>query len=189
MNTERVVRVWDPMVRLFHWSLVLAFTVAYLTEDDWLSLHTWAGYTIIGLVAFRLLWGVVGSRYARFADFVRGPRPVAEYLKQIVGGHPPRFLGHNPAGGAMVIALLIALLATTATGLAVYGAGEFSGPLAGLLAGVGPVWAEVFEEVHEFFANFTLFLVVLHVAGVLLASIQHRENLVRAMVTGLKKVD
>ncbi|MGD2083257.1 MAG: cytochrome b/b6 domain-containing protein [Chromatiales bacterium] len=180
------VKVWDPAVRVFHWTLVAAFTVAYLTEDDLLTLHVWAGYLVGALVGFRLLWGLVGTRHARFGDFVRGPRQTLAYLKDVVAFRARRYLGHNPAGGAMVIALLVSLVITTLTGLAVYGTEEMAGPLAGTLAGAGPGASELFEEVHEVFANLTLALVVAHVVGVLLASLQHHENLVRSMFTGRK---
>ena len=183
------VRVWDPLVRVFHWTLVVAFAIAYITEDEFLDLHVFAGYVVAGLIAFRLLWGLLGSRHARFADFVRRPSTVWAYIKSLAGGHPKRYLGHNPAGGAMVMALLLSLMLTVATGLAYYGAGEFSGPLATMLGGAGPFWADVLEETHEFLANLTVVLVVLHVAGIVLASLQHRENLVRAMLTGRKRRD
>ena len=183
------VRVWDPLVRVFHWTLVVAFAVAYITEDEFLDLHVFAGYLVAGLITFRLLWGLVGSRHARFTDFIRRPSAVWAYIKSLVGGHPKRYLGHNPAGGAMVMALLVSLILTVVTGLAYYGAGEFSGPLATMLGGAGPFWADVLEEAHELFANLTMLLVVLHVAGVLLASLQHRENLVTSMLTGRKQRD
>ena len=181
------IKVWDPLVRIFHWTLVSAFLVAYFTEDDLLDLHVYAGYLIGGLLVFRLIWGFVGSRYARFSDFVKPPREVWAYLKSILFQHPKRYLGHNPAGGAMVIALLASLLLTTVSGIAIYGAGESAGPLAASLAGVGDFWADVFEEIHEFFANATVALVVFHVLGVILAGRQHKENLIKSMVNGLKE--
>lgn len=184
---HRQVKVWDPLVRVFHWTLVAAFFVAYLTEDDLLDLHVYAGYLIGGLLAFRLVWGLVGSRHARFSDFVKRPSEVWAYLKSLMGLHPRRYLGHNPAGGAMVVALLFSLLITTLSGVALYGAGESAGPMAASMAGMSDFWADVLEEVHEFFANFTVALVVFHVLGVLLASLQHRENLVKSMVNGFKE--
>jgi len=180
-------RVWDPLVRVFHWTLVLAFTIAYVTEDEFLDLHVFAGYVIAGLIGFRLVWGLIGTRHARFTDFVRRPSVVWAYMKSMLSGRPKRHLGHNPAGGAMVMALLLSLVLTVVTGLAYYGAGEFSGPLAATLANAGPFWADVLEESHEFLANLTVLLVVLHVAGVVFASLQHRENLVRSMINGRKR--
>ena len=105
------VKVWDPLVRVFHWALVAAFTVAFVTEDDLLAPHVLAGYTVLALALVRVVWGVVGTRYARFADFVYPPVAVKAYLKELLRLRPPpRYLGHNPAGGFMVPALLLVLL-------------------------------------------------------------------------------
>lgn len=189
MNNNNQVRVWDLPVRVFHWALVASFFIAYFTEDDLMTVHSYAGYTVAGLVLFRLLWGLIGSYHARFINFVRPPREVLANIKDIALLHPRRYLGHNPAGAAMVIALLLSLLLTVLTGLVVYGAEEAAGPLAGLLSQAPEFIGEAFEELHEFFANVTLLLVGLHVAGVIIASLQHRENLVRAMFTGNKSTD
>lgn len=189
MNQSKTIKVWDLPVRIFHWSLVLAFTLAYITEDDFLTPHTVAGYTVAGLVIFRLLWGFVGTRHARFNDFVKPPGEVVSYIKNILTFRARSSVGHNPAGGAMVVALLFSLVMTSATGLAVYGAREMAGPLAATMSGLSPFVGEIFEALHEFFANFTLFLVILHVAGVLLASMQHGENLIRSMFSGTKQAD
>ncbi|MDT8388707.1 MAG: cytochrome b/b6 domain-containing protein [Thiogranum sp.] len=189
MNATNEIKVWDLLTRVFHWSLATAFFVAYLTEDDWMDVHVYAGYTIAGLIAFRLVWGWTGTRHARFRDFVRPPREVLAYLKDMVLFHPKRYLGHNPAGGAMVMALLVSLLITVLTGVSVYGAEEMAGPLAGVFANVSESMGDVMEELHEFFANFTLFLVVLHVVGVVLAGLQHGENLVHAMINGKKRAE
>ncbi len=183
----QTLRVWDPLVRIFHWSLVLFFFTAYLSEDDFESLHVWAGYTVAGLVTFRIIWGLIGTRHARFSDFVYSPANVFRYLIALPAGRAARYIGHNPAGGAMIIALLISLAGTTLFGMALYGADEHAGPLAGTwLASFGE---HDLEEVHEFFANLTLALVGLHVAGVLISSLLHRENLIRAMITGRKAAD
>jgi cytochrome b len=114
------ITVWDPLVRLFHWTLVIAFTLAYFTQEGpfedlldqmdetWLQgIHVWAGYTIAGLLLFRLFWGFVGPHHARFSDFVRGPREILRYVKDVLTLRAPRHLGHNPAGGAMIVALLL----------------------------------------------------------------------------------
>lgn len=177
------IKVWDPLVRLFHWSLVGAFTLAYLSGDELEQLHVYAGYAVLGLVLTRLVWGVIGTEHARFSDFVRGPRTTLAYLFDLLRHRAKRYLGHNPAGGAMIVALLASLLITTVTGLVTY-AGEGGGPLAGWLAGAAIGHAA--EEIHEVFANLTVLLVVLHVAGVLAGSLLHHENLVRAMFTGRK---
>ncbi len=185
--TEQTIKVWGPLVRFFHWTLVAAFFVAYLTEDDVLSLHVWAGYWIGGLIVFRLLWGLVGPRYARFSDFVQRPGVVLHYLKDELLGRARRYIGHNPAGGAMVVVLLASLGLTVLAGLVLLGSGECAGPLAGWLCGGGKALAESFEDIHEFFANFTLLLVGLHVLGVLVAGRLHGENLVAAMWHGRKR--
>lgn len=185
-TAPKMVKVWDPLVRVFHWSLVSAFFIAYITEDNLLDLHVYAGYLIGGLLVFRLIWGIVGTRYARFTNFVKRPSEVWAYLKSILSLHPRRYLGHNPAGGAMVIALLLSLILTTVSGIAIYGIEESAGPLAASLSGAGEFWEDVAEELHEFFANATLALVFFHVLGVLMTSLQHKENLVKSMVDGLK---
>ena len=186
---QKSVTVWDPLIRLFHWSLVSAFFIAWFTEDDLLDLHVYAGYLIGGLLVFRMIWGFVGNRHARFADFVKRPSEVWDYVKSIVGQHPRRYLGHNPAGGAMVIALLLSLVLVTISGIALYGIEESAGPLATSLSGTGEFWEDVVEEMHEFFANATLALVFFHVLGVLIASLQHKDNLVKSMVNGRKSID
>jgi len=180
------VTVWDPLVRIFHWSLAAFFFIAYLTEDDLLTVHVYAGYAVAGLVGFRLLWGLIGTRHARFSDFVTGPGAVLRYIGRLLTGRAPRYLGHNPAGAAMIVALLFALALTTFTGAALI-AGDGYGPLAG--TAFAALSGESLEEVHEFFANLTLFLVVLHIAGVVVSGFLHRENLVKAMVTGRKARD
>ncbi len=181
----REVRVWDPAVRLFHWTLVAAFAAAYLSEDEWMSLHINAGYLIGALLIFRIFWGFVGPRHARFRDFVHSPSAVLAYLRQALRLSAPRHLGHNPAGGAMILALLISLVVTVVSGLLLYGTTDFAGPLAGLFR--GEVAADFLEDIHEIAANLTVVLVVLHLAGVLFASFEHGENLAKAMVTGRKR--
>jgi len=185
MNAKRVVRVWDIPVRLFHWWLVVAFFIAYFTEDDWMVVHVWAGYSVLSLVLFRILWGFVGTRYARFSNFICSPRTAFAYLKAVFLMHPKRYLGHNPAGAMMIVLLLASLLITTITGVIAYGADEGAGPLAGIVTSYGDVW----EDVHELCANFTLFLVFLHLLGVAFESFLHRENLVKSMIDGNKRLD
>ena len=181
------VRVWDPVVRLFHWGLAGAVLIAFVTEDEWLELHTWAGYAVLGLIATRLLWGFIGSRYARWAECVRGPRATLAYLWEILRGHPARYLGHNPAGAIMALALIAGFGVTAITGLMVLGASEFAGPLAPYLQEVSAATAHDLKEAHEFIAWATLALVPLHLLGVVLASRQHHENLVRSMIDGYKR--
>ncbi len=191
MTTGHEITVWDRFVRLFHWLLVGGFFTAYLVEDDWLGAHVWAGYLVFSLVVLRIAWGLVGSEHARFADFVRRPREVLGYLKSTLAGRARRYLGHNPAGGVMVIALMGSLLTTTVLGMLLLGT-EPGNALHGFVAQIGlagEAGEEALEETHEFFANFTLALIGLHVLGVLFSSLLHRENLVRAMVTGRKRAN
>lgn len=185
MSSQATVKVWDPLVRIFHWSLAVAFTLAYASGEEWLDLHVLAGYAAGGLIAFRLVWGVIGTRHARFSDFVRRPSAVLAYLGQVVSLKAPRHLGHNPAGGAMIVLLLASLSGTVLAGMALYATAEGAGPLVGLVPS-GGFAEDVFEELHELFANLTLLLVIGHLAGVLASSLLHRENLVRAMITGRK---
>lgn len=187
MQPTYEIKVWDPLIRMFHWSLVTAFIIAFVTEDHFLALHVQAGYTITGLVLFRLIWGLIGTRHARFSDFVRGPQTVVAYMKSLLTRHPAHYVGHNPAGGWMVLALLIVLLLTALTGLLTYGIGEnAASPFSALGGNPDGFWSEALEEVHEFLAHLTLIMVFVHVAGVIVSSLLHRENLVRAMLTGRK---
>lgn len=174
MNSpDQQIRVWDPLIRLFHWGLAGAFTFAYLTAEEMESVHALAGYLVAGLIAVRLIWGVVGPRHARFSrDFLR-PTAVVGYLRDLVGGRARRYLGHSPAGGAMTIALLVAIAVTAGTGIVMGPDGEGE---EGLVYGL-----------HELAASATLALIFVHLAGVVLASFVHRENLPLAMVTGYKR--
>lgn len=196
------VRVWDPLVRVFHWGLVAAFAVAWLSAEELQTVHEVAGYTVAGLVAFRLIWGLTGSRYARFTQFVKGPRDVLAYLRDMVRGSERRHLGHNPAGAAMIVALLVTLSGTAFTGWLMEEP-ERVAMLPDLPAIVAPAFADeeggyasygehgavdgTLKEVHETLANLMLLLAALHVGGVVLASFRHEENLARAMVTGQKR--
>ena len=164
------VLIWDAPVRVFHWLMVLSFAGAYLTAESehWRLVHVTLGYTMVGLVAFRLLWGWIGTRHARFSSFVHGPAAVARYLRSLVGSRPEHHAGHNPAGALAIIALLAMTLVVAATGWATYNE-------------VGGKW---FEDVHEGAANLMLAIVAVHVGAVLLASWLHRSNLIATMVTG-----
>ena len=185
---SNTVMVWDPLVRIFHWSLVIGFAVAHLGgEIEVLLLHAWAGYLVGGLILFRLLWGIIGTRHARFSDFLFSPTTVRAYSVDLLRGQAKRYLGHNLHGAMMVFALLFMLAASTLTGLAVYATEEGAGPLAGLLRATPPWLSEALEELHEFLSHFTLLLVGLHITCVVVSSVLHRENLVRAMITGRKR--
>jgi cytochrome b len=208
MSEQATLQVWDRFVRTFHWLLLVAFIVAMVSEGEPMIVHVWAGYLIGVLIMTRLIWGFVGPKYARFSNFIYSPRTVVSYLRGVVSARAPRYVGHNPAGGAMIVLLLISLSLTVFTGMATLAEEENSGPLApvfgttaaapgGLL--VSSAFADddhdhdhkhgdsAFEDIHEFFANFTVFLALFHVAGVLLSSLAHRENLMWSMVNGRKK--
>lgn len=172
-DKTRTIRVWDAFVRAFHWSLVAAFATAWYSGDDYKTLHLTAGYVAAALVSARVVWGVVGTGYARFAQFVRSPRLVWRYLADIATGREVRYLGHNPAGGAMIVALLVTLSGICFTGW---------------LLTTDAFWGTVtMEIIHETLTNIALGLIALHVTGVVLASVRHHENLVRSMVTGRKR--
>ncbi len=184
MKNTNEIRVWDILVRVFHWALVLFFCIAYVTEGDWIDVHSYAGYTIFFLIIFRIMWGIIGSTHARFNNFVVRPSKAIRYLKEEVSGDAKHYLGHNPAGGLMIIALIISLLSTVLTGVLII-ATEGEGPLATTAVSA---WSGAYlEEVHEFFTTITLLLVLLHIGGVIVSSLLQEENLVKAMFTGNKK--
>ncbi len=214
-NGSGMTKVWDPVVRIGHWTLVVAFFTAYFTEDDFLTQHVYAGYVAGVIVCLRVLWGLVGTKYARFSNFVRSPIVTLHYIGDLLSNRAKRFIGHNPAGGAMVVALLLSMTGTIVSGLYLYALEENMGPLASWVAEapapagasilVAKAYAdddgdkrhsangskdeaseEFWEETHEVFANLTLLLVGLHVAGVLFSSYTHRENLIKSMFTGRK---
>ena len=167
-----MIRVWDLPVRIFHWLLVLSFAGAFVTaESERLrEVHVILGYTVLGLLAFRLFWAVVGTRYARLSSFAFGPRAVADYLRSLLTLRPKHYLGHNPAGSWVIYLLVLLGITAGATGYATYN-------------DIGGDWM---EDLHEGAANAMLTLVFVHVAGVVVSSLLHRENLVKAMVTGYK---
>jgi cytochrome b len=170
--SERVL-VWDVPTRVFHWLLALSFAGAFLTADSerMRDLHVLLGYTMVGLIGFRVLWGLFGTRYARFRSFLFSPRELLQYLRSLLTRSPRHYPGHNPAGSLVIFLLLALGIVTGASGLAVYN-------------DVGGEWL---EELHEGAAFSMLALVFVHIAGVLVSSVLHRENLVRAMITGRKR--
>ena len=168
-----MIRVWDPFVRAFHWALALSFAVAWLSAEHHEALHDAAGYVAGALVAARVVWGFVGPGYARFSQFVRPPETVVDYLGAIAKRSERRFVGHNPAGGAMIVVLLAAMAGAAVSGWLLT-TDAFWGSTGALRA-------------HSLLAHGVLLLVALHLGGVALASLRHRENLVRAMVIGVKR--
>ena len=166
------ILVWDIPTRIFHWILVLCFVVAYLTSESerWQLWHVTAGYIFGALLLFRLFWGVVGSRYARFSQFVRGPRHILAYLRSLLSRTPEHFTGHNPAGALAIVGILGLGLLTVLTGWASFNDyGDWIG------------------ELHEGIVNVLLLIIGIHIGGVLISSVLHRENLVRAMINGHKR--
>jgi len=172
-NAAKRIKVWDIGVRLFHWTMVVSVASAYFLAEQRV-LHRRLGYVVIALIGFRLIWGLVGTHHARFVNFVPGPRRFFSYLRDMARGREARYLGHNPAGAAMIVALLATLAAVAGTGYMV-----------GMDAWFGVEWV---EDAHKLLVNLLLVLVALHVGGVVLSSRRHRENLVLAMVTGKKDV-
>lgn len=169
---RRRVLVWDAPVRVFHWLMVLCFFGAYVSAESerWRLLHVTLGYTMIGLVGFRLVWGLIGTRHARFASFVRGPAAVLRYLRSMASRHPEHHVGHNPAGALAIVALLVFTIVVAASGWATYNE-------------IGGEWL---EELHEGAAEAMMALVVVHIAAVVAASWLHRENLIGTMISGRK---
>ena len=174
MEKTRIL-VWDLPVRVFHWLLALSFAGAFLTAESERvrDVHVALGYSFMGLVTFRLLWGAIGSRHARFASFAYGPRTVFAYLTSLARRRPIHYAGHNPAGSWAIFAMLALGIATAASGYAVY-------------TDAGGRWV---ESLHEGSANALLALAIVHVVAVVVSSVLHRENLVTAMITGIKAGD
>jgi cytochrome b len=191
--------VWDPVVRFGHWALVAAVAVAYFSAEEEAGgpdpLHVWGGYVVGGIVVLRVLWAFLGPRHARFSDFVCGPLAGLAYLRDLLLGRARRYVGHSPAGGAMVIALLVFLAATVVTGVVAYGE-QGKGPLAAVMVTdanavghdvEGERGKNAIGELHGLLANITVALVAAHILGVALASFVHRENLLFAMISGRKR--
>jgi len=206
----RTVQVWDPAVRLFHWLLVIGVLSQLATAEDFNTIHVRVGYGIVALIAFRIAWGIIGPQRARFRDFVYPPAEIIAYLKGLRHGQAKRYLGHNPAGGAMVCALLLVLSVTTLTGLFTHreteqrqqtptvasghrgapaGAdidGDHLGHRSHDHSGTG---ASFWKEIHEAAVSVLLFLAGIHLCGVIASSYVHHENLIRAMITGVKRIE
>lgn len=166
------ILVWDVPTRIFHWLLALSFTGAFLTAESerYRDIHVVLGYTVLGLLAFRLLWGFFGTRYAQFRSFLFKPGEILSYFFSLLEGKPKHYVGHNPAGSVAIWLLL--------------GLGISSG-LTGVLL-LQDIGGDAMEELHEGLANAMLVVVFIHIAGVVVSSVMHRENLVRSMITGFK---
>lgn len=166
------IRVWDALVRIGHWALVIGVCVAWFTRDagKW---HEWIGYAVLAVVAVRVAWGFIGSRYARFAQFVRSPAATIDYSKQILVRREPRHIGHNPLGGWMIVALLATIMVVCVSGW-LYTTDRFWG-----IAWVG--------NLHEHSTSVLITLATFHIGGVIFSSLRHAENLVTAMISGRKR--
>ena len=171
--TEATVRVWDRAVRVLHWTLVVSLALSALGLVALFGVHQPAGYVALAAVLLRVMWGVFGSGYARFAQFVHGPRAALRYARAVAARRERRFIGHNPLGGWMVVALMLCVIGLALTGW-LYTTDAFFGD-------------ETVERVHLALAWTLLGLVVAHVAGVIFTSLRHRENLVAAMFSGTKR--
>ena len=172
---RRTIPVWDALIRVLHWSLVLTVAAAWLTRHSPGRWHEWLGYATLVVVAARTAWGFLGSGHARFADFVRSFPATAGYARDLVQGREARYLGHNPLGGWMVVALLSMVVLVGFTGW-LYTTDRFW----------GVPWV---EELHETLSDILFVFVALHILGVVFTSVRHRENLVAAMLHGRKPVD
>jgi cytochrome b len=186
MNNIKRIQVWDPLVRIFHWLLAGSFITAYLLEDEMLNLHLLAGSIVLGLVIFRLVWGVMGTKHSRFADFACSIRQLIQHLHDLVRLRPARHVGHTPVGGLMTFVLLTGLLMLSLSGVMLYSLENSSAPFAFLMAGATTDTILLIENLHELIADTLALFVLFHVAGVLVESVLQKENLIRAMFTGCK---
>jgi len=220
-SSTAMVKVWDPIVRIGHWVLVITFSIAYFLGGKILWLHVWCGYILGLVVAVRIIWGFVGPQRARFRDFVFRPKAAITYGFELLNLRSRRYIGHSPAGGLMIVATLAMLIAIVYTGLVAYALESNQGPLSPFVketpaveaptdnaaagtaqadqsAAVVTEWKKsddpaarerrrFWKELHEALSNTTMILIILHIGGVALASYAHRENLIRAMITGKKR--
>ena len=173
MSEKQVILVWDVPTRVFHWLLVLCFAGAWLTsESERLQMIHYAfGYSAVALVLFRLVWGFVGTKYARFTQFLRGPNEMAGHIKSVLSSHQHSSPGHNPVGGIVMVGLMLIILLIGLTGY--WGVKEFLG--------------DFMSEAHEAIASLAVGLVIIHIAAAVIMSLVQKENLIRAMVNGKKQ--
>jgi len=206
----RTVKVWDIFVRTFHWTLVVSVIGLFISGEEFESVHIRLGYFVTFLVLARVVWGFIGTKHARFSDFLYPPSKIYQYLKGLVSSRPDHYLGHNPAGGLMVIILLLSLLLTSFTGLKILAA-KGKGPLAngyismsklayadedksrdhdfkGRKRNKGEKEDDLWEDIHESMTSFIILLTIIHFSGVIVSSWAHKENLILAMITGTKKI-
>ena len=172
--SQRIL-VWDVPTRVFHWLLVLSFTGAFLTAESERNrdIHVVLGYTLLGLIAFRLLWGFFGTRYAQFRSFLFKPGEIVAYSLSLLKGKPAHYVGHNPLGSVSIWLLLALGISSGVSGVLLF----------------EDIGGEALEELHEVVSNAMLAVVLIHIAGVVVSSLMHRENLARSMVTGFKSAE
>lgn len=170
-SNKTQVYVWDKFIRLFHWSLVICVVLAILFQEL-REVHKFIGYTMATLVAMRIIWGLMGSHYARFSSFIPSPKTLINYIKSLKNGNEKHYLGHNPLGSIMVVALISTLIGLFITGY---------------MMGMDEYWGEEWlEELHQFFYLGILFLVPLHLLGVIFGSVREKQNLIKSMINGFK---
>lgn len=186
-TSQQHIRVWDPLVRLFHWLLAACFLIAYVVEDDRLNLHVLMGSIVFGLIIFRLIWGVMGTQHSRFAEFVCSLNQIMEHLHDLVRLRPGQHTGHTPMGGVMIVLLLLGLLILTLSGIMLYALEGALLPFAGLMSGLNLDTTMLIEHMHGWAADLLALFVLFHIAGVLFESLLQKQNLIRAMITGYKK--
>lgn len=166
---ENKVLVWDPFIRFFHWGLVLSFLLVWVSAEENMIIHEKVGYFMLSLIGLRIIWGFIGAKYARFSNFIYSPNNTLAYLRSLITQSPEHYTGHNPAGGWMVVLLLVGLIASALSGIQVAESNE-----------------SIWEEFHEVVANLTMLLVMIHIAGVVVSSFIHHENLLFGMLSGKK---
>lgn len=190
------VKGWDPVVRFGHWTMVLCFMAVYVTKDKF-PLHIYAAYVIMAYMLFRIIWGFVGSRSARFLTFIYGPKTTIKYIVDSAAGHPMHTISHNPLGAPMVFMLIFMLLATSVLGLLLYSSGEQMGLLGDM---VPPEWEdELFEfgddlmfgvrDLHIYFGHAVAIFVCMHIVGTFIATAGHKTSHVIPMLIGVKDAE
>lgn len=186
-ETLQTIPVWDLPTRLFHWTLVVLMIGQWLTtqSNSAMTYHVWGGYAVLVLVLFRLIWGVIGSDTARFSHFVRGPGAALDYVKALLRGETPLYLGHNPMGGWSIIAMLVLLLVQAGTGLFANDDILIEGPLYSWVSKSASDWL---TTIHKLNFNVLLAVIAVHIAAVLFYLLVKRENLIHPMLSGRKQL-
>ena len=181
-----LIKVWDIPTRVFHWALVLSFAGAFLTSEDegLLEYHVMAGYMILGLAVFRVLWGFAGGKFSRFGDFLTGMREVRDFTARALKSDPPRYLGHNPAVGWVIMFMLLSSVIIPATGIVTYGGEENRGVFAGVFTFREALYA---RAAHSFLSYAMVLMIVVHIGAALFHNFILRDNIILSMITGAKE--